>query len=790
MAFCSSGPTGTPIRYESRMPPDLVQARPEAMHPIWSPNQSRAWDRNTDMSLLRVSKSVPCAVVAFVLLALPIALAQRTDHEDPNAYPGSWYRISLDPDGNFISGDGHGYNDGAWYYYPRTGWYRQWFYNAPYDPDRKGYLNYEVYVKAVDPNKLTYVEINFNWARPEWSQLGYSRPPLPADAATADQEAKYMSSRRLYVIDNWYIGTVEPVFSHIIEEYNPEWISIDVRGRNAYLFRGAMHECQAKEGACCNPLTGECSLTLEEDCPSTWLWLGPGTTCDACVLGIAGMDFGDAPDTYQTLLANDGARHTKMAGVFLGTALDIDAEGKANLFATGDDIQGIDDEDGVAFLDPLLPGESATIEVIASVAGYLNAWIDFDQDGTFDDTTDQVFSDELLASGLNTLSIQVPATAVTGATFARFRFNTRGLLSWDGLSNDGEVEDYAISISRQLQPQSNSGKGGLLWNQKPQPSDSTTPFLFDAWDERSDLSLHLIAADDWQCENDSPVTGFQWWGSFDGWNQPLLPSQVPLALHITIWTDGSGHPDTLVWEKYCTTWTWNVAGYNNDPWGFTNDTCFQFTCLLSQDQWFHPTLATDASGVSIPAVYWLGICALYDTVASTAQYPWGWTTRPLSFNNGATRIATVSVGTGVATTWPPSVGSTWLSGSPIDSPDSSVWDLAFQLLTTETSAADDSGLAPVYRFWSDKLCAHFYTIDEAEKELIINNYADTWTFEGIAFYAYPPHQAPVGSKPVYRFWSDALGRHFYTISEAERQFLIDTYSAVWAEEGVAWYAFD
>lgn len=742
------------------------------------------------MSQFKADRLIPWMAAMLLFVALPSAVAQQRDYEDPNTYPGSWFRIALDTDGNFQTGDGHGYNDGTWYYYPQTGWYRQWYYNAPYSTDRKGFLNYEVYIKPVDPSQTTYVEVNFNWATGAWSQLGLNHPPLPSDTPTADQETPYMSSRRLYLIDNWYIGTVEPVYSHTIEEYNPEWVSIDVRGKNAYLFRGAMHECQAKEGACCNPLTGQCSLTLEEDCPSAWLWLGPGTSCDACVIGVSGMDFGDAPDSYNTLLANDGARHTKVAGVFLGSAADIEADGKPNASATGDDTQGTDDDDGVVFTSPLSPGESTTIEVAASTAGYLNAWCDFSQDGDFDETDEQIFSDELLTVGANVLSFRIPPTAAMGGTFVRFRFDTRGLLSWRGLANDGEVEDYRITITEQFQPQSNSGKGGLLWSQGPQQFDATMPFIFDGWGERSDLSLHRIAADDWQCEDDRPVTGFQWWGSFDGWTQPQLPSQLPLAFHITIWTDGSDRPDTLVWENLCTNWTWNVAGHNSDPRGLGGDACFQFTCLLSQDQWFRPTLSQDKNGIPIPAVYWLSISVLYDTAASPPPHPWGWTTRPLNFNNAAQQISSVSVGKGATSTWPPAIGSLWLAGSQIEVPAGTNWDFAFELLTNEGSSADDSALAPVYRFWSDTLGAHFYTIDEAEKDALIRECANTWTFECIAFYAYPPEQAPVGSKPVYRFWSPPLGRHFYTINEAERQTLIDASADAWTPEGIAWYAFD
>lgn len=99
-------------------------------------------------------------------------------------------------------------------------------------------------------------------------------------------------------------------------------------------------------------------------------------------------------------------------------------------------------------------------------------------------------------------------------------------------------------------------------------------------------------------------------------------------------------------------------------------------------------------------------------------------------------------------------------------------------------------LKPVYRFWSAKLASHLYTISESEKDNLIDRYTtDVWAYEGIAFYAYPEGSQPEGAKPVYRFWSDRLGGHFYTIDEAERD-LYRANTATWAFEGIVWYAFD
>jgi len=92
----------------------------------------------------------------------------------------------------------------------------------------------------------------------------------------------------------------------------------------------------------------------------------------------------------------------------------------------------------------------------------------------------------------------------------------------------------------------------------------------------------------------------------------------------------------------------------------------------------------------------------------------------------------------------------------------------------------------VYRFWAPATDRHFYTASEGEKDKLINNYSDTWTFEGVGFNACST-QSNSRLLPVYRFWSGQT--HFYTINEAEKNKLISKYSKVWKPEGIAFYAY-
>jgi hypothetical protein len=116
-----------------------------------------------------------------------------------------------------------------------------------------------------------------------------------------------------------------------------------------------------------------------------------------------------------------------------------------------------------------------------------------------------------------------------------------------------------------------------------------------------------------------------------------------------------------------------------------------------------------------------------------------------------------------------------------------VWTYEGPVFKAATSAFE-SGLLPVYRFWSAK-SGHFYTIDEAEKEELIIRGADIWAYEGIAFYAYPEGAQPADAKPVYRFVMPSNGSYFYTIEEADRDWLIRELSDVYTYEGVVYFAY-
>jgi hypothetical protein len=236
----------------------------------------------------------------------------------------------------------------------------------------------------------------------------------------------------------------------------------------------------------------------------------------------------------------------------------------------------------------------------------------------------------------------------------------------------------------------------IKYSQKPDVIDEGQPPMINGWDEPSLYWQHPIMADDWPCNDNRPVTDIHWWGSFVGWTQPHLPPVLPTAFHIGIWTDvpdpdpanpqDYSHPGTLVWENTCKSWVWNFAGYDIDPQQRPereNETCFQFTQLLSEDEWFYQKPDENQ-------VYWLSIAAIYPQ-GQQMQFPFGWKTRPHFYNDDATRIGMVIDPTGL-NIWPPVIGSQWSNGMPIEYPVGTSWDLAFEITTNEPKAPANADL--------------------------------------------------------------------------------------------------
>jgi hypothetical protein len=142
--------------------------------------------------------------------------------------------------GIVIEGGGTGYENGTWYVY-ESNWINQWFYDHPFDNTRGKIVNISFDWVAMDPECTTDITVALNWSTPEWSALGNGDqlPPLPGQ-----DEALYIE--RLAILDECAMFPEVQHFSwsHVIWDYNPEWVSIDVMGCNFVITNGVIvHEC-------------------------------------------------------------------------------------------------------------------------------------------------------------------------------------------------------------------------------------------------------------------------------------------------------------------------------------------------------------------------------------------------------------------------------------------------------------------------------------------------------------------------------------------------------------------
>ncbi len=171
-----------------------------------------------------------------------------------------------------------------------------------------------------------------------------------------------------------------------------------------------------------------------------------GTSTLTIFLG-EGLDYGDAPAPKYASLADDaGPSHKVVDGLSLGVTVTPDADAK---------VPDLDTDDGVVF-NTIVAAFNTTFTVsVTNTTGtkaYLSYWFDFNANGVFENSESvrQIEVDPTVGTvNLSPFTIKVPSTASLGTTYARFRLSTdrNAMASPTGAANDGEVEDFAITVT-------------------------------------------------------------------------------------------------------------------------------------------------------------------------------------------------------------------------------------------------------------------------------------------------------------------------------------------------------
>ncbi len=213
---------------------------------------------------------------------------------------------------------------------------------------------------------------------------------------------------------------------------------------------------------------------------------------------FSGADYGDAPDSYGDInYAVDCGSPAQ-----LGNNIDSENGSQHSANADGDDSNGLDDEDGVFFSggDPTFEAgvdKYVTIDYETYDAdSYISAWVDWNRDGVFqsgeiaiDDV--QVGSGTMgtLKTGSVNYGIKTPNSISCGPSFIRVIITSdpnegpTGLYADDPGCNDGEVEDYAVTLEDNPEvtasvdhPACGENNGSITFSFNNNPNQSTIEF--------------------------------------------------------------------------------------------------------------------------------------------------------------------------------------------------------------------------------------------------------------------------------------------------------------------------
>jgi hypothetical protein len=157
----------------------------------------------------------------------------------------------MGPNNDLIDGWGDGWmpptGGPQWFEYtmppPEDSWWNSWFYNDEYDPRRWKVIDLTFTATPINPDLPAYGQVTINWSLPPWSP-NPDAPPLP-DAGEMvgrdDPTDFYIPSGGSYIYE--LTDYILPI------PYNPEWVSIDIRGSNFKIEGVLVHECVPAPGA-------------------------------------------------------------------------------------------------------------------------------------------------------------------------------------------------------------------------------------------------------------------------------------------------------------------------------------------------------------------------------------------------------------------------------------------------------------------------------------------------------------------------------------------------------------
>jgi hypothetical protein len=251
---------------------------------------------------------------------------------------------------------------------------------------------------------------------------------------------------------------------------------------------------------------------------------------------LLAADFGDAPASYPVVLANSGAEHEE-SNYRIGTELTTEPDGQPSANADADV-----GDDGVYFGTVLIYPGARGVEANISLTGvrqtvYLDAWMDFNIDGDWDDPGEHfIDSYQTFVDGTRVL-FDVPSDAVVGTSFTRIRVSKDPDLTVGGQTDGGEVEDYQVEIVFPP-PRPDGLIGGAYTESLPVIGTQRPTITWPAVPDAAEYELYFQRSTAGAFETGNRVERYT-----VSTNQFTLPFDLPIQFQTEFWTrsfDSSG----------------------------------------------------------------------------------------------------------------------------------------------------------------------------------------------------------------------------------------------------------
>lgn len=132
---------------------------------------------------------------------------------------------------------------------------------------------------------------------------------------------------------------------------------------------------------------------------------------------------------------------------FVGTLNDV-----SNYSTYSSSPLGYQDFTGLANLSRQAQGDGVNVSVQATYSSFMKAWVDWNKDGTFDNTTEIVYNSGTISTGSTTFGFIIPASQALGNYRMRVRIDLNDIggsttfTSCGNLNNEGETEDYLFTV--------------------------------------------------------------------------------------------------------------------------------------------------------------------------------------------------------------------------------------------------------------------------------------------------------------------------------------------------------